>query len=168
MWGRLWEVFGFQNVKGIWAQIFWCVSMDHVGAFVKAFLTNTSQAYCAAQRSVNSPVQTEIPLQRSMLFVRLHGSKITLSWDVIRIKKGRERVVERCEWRFFFAETFEADISMLILPMEIVVVANCSTFFSSKFPSTFLHELLKSEFCKTVGSRLHRQIFIGQRNEHRN
>jgi hypothetical protein len=31
-----------------------------------------------------------------------------------------------------------------------------------------LHELLKSEFCKTVSSRLHRQIFIGQRNEHRN
>ncbi len=96
MWERLWEAFGFQNVKGIWAQIFWCVSMDHVGAFVKAFLTNSSQAYCAAQRSVNSPVRTEIPLQCSMLFVRLHGSKITLRWDVIRGKKregkGRGKV----------------------------------------------------------------------------
>jgi hypothetical protein len=59
----------------------------------------------------------------------------------LRKKKGGKGSWKGVSDGFFFAETFEADKSMLILPMEIVVVANCSTFFSSKFPSTFLHEL---------------------------
>jgi hypothetical protein len=96
------------------------------------------------------------------------GPKLPSDGTSLGGKKGGKGSWKGVSDGFFFAETFEADKSMLILPMEIVVVANCSTFFPSKFPSTFLHELLKSEFCKTVSSRLHRQIFIGQRNEHRN